>query len=1130
MTEIEIRRTGEKPERRTLAKTQQFVVGRLPFNDVVADDENVAPLHCRIGWNKSAYEVTAATPAGVNVNGWPVQSSVLKPGDQIQIGPVLLVFDPDAAKVAATPEPSVSDMSMFSGEVYSDSNEFASTTDSADKRGQAADPNSLWAQRRPGEQDVLRSPLVLGLLGGGLLLLLLAGVFYALIGRETAVRLHEQAITEVRESRYAQGITLLERFLQRYPRHALAAEALLELDRARVSRELASATPAWDRALENLNALITRHRNDANFGELVQPEIRILAEEIALGSAKTAEQAKLPGLLDLADEARGLVELYGDSAAPPTAALERIRVQTEKAVVAIRQNQALLAALSTMDTALAAGSPAQALQARLELLQRFPGVSSDAELSKRVKAALAAERATVQAVNEEPSREPRSRKNLPDESARIRLTLASHFRSRTDEQAAGRLVLAGIAGGWIALDAGSGEPVWQRSVGLHPPFFPVMTAGKIPGWLWFDPRNNVLELARQDTGQTIWAIELGAAAQGPPLLADAEVFLALADQSVVRLDLERGELTGRVKFAQPVLGPPALLPDQQTLAVVGEAATIYTLSRSPFAGLDVTFTGHAPGSISQPLIVAGRLIVACESDRLSSGQLRIWQFEDRNQPWKDRGSERLPAAVTDAPFLRGAQLVVPLAGERVIAFTLSDEVDRRAIVPVGQYDAGTGYTGRTFVAIGPENRFWMHGSLFRRYEMTTESLRLDQNAIAPGAACQPLQRLQENFYLGRHYPTSAAVIMVQADCERMASPWRTVVGAQPLLIRGGQSPSLQLVTDAGGVFVIPAERLDQGGFEYRQLAEIDAGPTDEVPLRAWSIPGSPEAIVHQPTTGEVWLQSSSGTWAGQWKINQPIVANPVRIGERLIVPFADRLRIVDARNGQSAGDDWVLPAGESESATWLQLEPVAADELVAVDQAGGLRRLQFRDAGTPLLAPLNRLDLAAPVTRQAIRSSDQLLVATDSPELVIVDIRSLDVEQRIELPAAPVGMSALAAADGPGSQGSPAANAVLVSLDSGELLHLPLANGAAGQRWQVPISGGRILHPVISENGALWAAVSDGRVLELNAATGEISRTLRLPVPLTHGITRSGTLRVTVGVDGSLYRISSTDSWSSGEN
>jgi len=97
MPSIEIYHVDGTMQERELSRRQPLSIGRQTFNDICVPEEDVSAMHCRILWNKSAFEVAAANPGGVEVNGTSVTHARLTPGDVIRVGSLDLIYVERAA-------------------------------------------------------------------------------------------------------------------------------------------------------------------------------------------------------------------------------------------------------------------------------------------------------------------------------------------------------------------------------------------------------------------------------------------------------------------------------------------------------------------------------------------------------------------------------------------------------------------------------------------------------------------------------------------------------------------------------------------------------------------------------------------------------------------------------------------------------------------------------------------------------------------------------------------------------------------------------------------------------------------------------------------------------------------------
>src|SRR6185369_16434471 len=247
MVRLEIRYRSGKVETHELSDASTLLVGQNPSNDICIDDPDVAPFHCRIGWHQGTFQVTAATPTGVQRNGSTVSSAALSHGDIVRVGDVDLVVIAEqqpSGQPLTFADVAASDSSLIALKALSGENEIpllsrettrppesnlpAAVLSSQDMPPNGPNPQALQVmlealdkeepkevvpppspadvdgprrrgspppslvertQRklgiravRPGEQQTLRSPLVLGLGGGVLILALAATAMWLFLG------------------------------------------------------------------------------------------------------------------------------------------------------------------------------------------------------------------------------------------------------------------------------------------------------------------------------------------------------------------------------------------------------------------------------------------------------------------------------------------------------------------------------------------------------------------------------------------------------------------------------------------------------------------------------------------------------------------------------------------------------------------------------------------------------------------------------------------------------------------------------------------------------------------------------------------------------------------------------------
>ena len=117
MLDLEIRYGDRKPEVRQISRSQAVSIGRHSSNDICIDEPQVAPIHCRVLWNKTKthFEIASANRDGVDLNGTMVRNSGLKGGDVLRIGSVdLIVRELGAAtRDPTSPPPTLHEQRVF---------------------------------------------------------------------------------------------------------------------------------------------------------------------------------------------------------------------------------------------------------------------------------------------------------------------------------------------------------------------------------------------------------------------------------------------------------------------------------------------------------------------------------------------------------------------------------------------------------------------------------------------------------------------------------------------------------------------------------------------------------------------------------------------------------------------------------------------------------------------------------------------------------------------------------------------------------------------------------------------------------------------------------------------------------
>jgi outer membrane protein assembly factor BamB/tetratricopeptide (TPR) repeat protein len=563
MAKLEIRYFTGDVERREINKTQPVSIGRQASNDVCVDEDDVGPLHCRISWNRTGYEVVAAQAGGVEVNGTPVQRAPLADGDVIRVGTidVALLMDgenaprpavvpvskplpddlfddgPDepapVAAVVSTPsrperksrqrernrrpaaEP-VSDDALPAAKAIPESTrdddpyvgEAGRGDESQDKPGSSSIAARLRKRlhasaTRPGDEEIIRSKRLIMLVVGMAVLALAAGVVWKMVNLNVAEKYILKAEALQNEGKHKEAIDVYTELLNKHPRNKYTNQAFFGRAKSRVEQYISGAAPNWQLGLDAAKEFRKENRNRDGYAEQTAT-LNGYAVKIALGACKSAEQSRLRKYLPIAEDARGFVRQLSATDEFETDFKKAYR-RAEDAVV---RQEHFQAAETGIKTALKNSDISTALQHRLDFLQFIQKYDPPTLLrdegrifARLLKQTMDTERSLIKTAELNRKAETTDR---PERRLTAR-SLTLHSRPTDGLTSDRSQLVVGLAKGCCyGIDAVTGEPLWRRVVGPGRPFFPVAVDVRVPSLLVFDTDFGELLLVERLTGKLIW--------------------------------------------------------------------------------------------------------------------------------------------------------------------------------------------------------------------------------------------------------------------------------------------------------------------------------------------------------------------------------------------------------------------------------------------------------------------------------------------------------------------------------------------------------------------------------------------------------------------------------------------------
>lgn len=957
-------------------------------------------------------------------------------------------------------------------------------------------------QKRPGEQEILKSPFVLTLAAGAAILIVSAGAFWFIIGRDTVTKQMMAVDDAIAEQRYNQAISMLDEFLLNHGRDSYTEMATLKLAKTRIDEQIGGSAPDWEKGLAALNRYIDDCRDFATYPDQY-PMLAEIAEKISLGALETAGKSKNRKLLDISEEAEPKIDQFSDQENLPVEVHVRIKAAREKAIDSIRKYETTQDTYKEIARFLEAKRPIDALKSRRRLLDRYPDLIKDGKLATLLEQTLETERGLVtsEEIDRAASTEDRE---LPVPQP---LTLTLHTRARTEDVSEGRTVFVVAQGCCFGIDTVTGDPAWRRPIGLDTPFFPISVDTTVPGLVLFDTNHQELVLLNRLTGEFVWRQPLGESVSGDILEHDGQLYVPTLGNHLYKIDLQSGLASTRLTFSQPVYSPPVLTRDGQHLIVAGNEAVTYSMTTRPLECRRVSFTNQKPGSMDAPMLAMGELVLMAENDRAGQSLLRVLDASNSETGLPEVAAVRLGSHVRDTPILRGNRLYVPTEGEQFNVFTVSDEPDKEPLSTVAKPPAKSDYNGAVHLRAGADDLFWSASDFLRQFQLTQDALLEDQKKrIYIGASAQPIQSIGRNLFVGRRQLESDAVSFTQVDGEQMASEWRTVLGGGVLAISPARPDTAVCLTRSGDLFQISDSSIGAGGFLFRAegTLELPEGLTD--PLRATLLPDNRIAAVCGGDKPRLWIVNQAGKVGQEFPLSAAPVADPVPIAGGVVVALPTKLSVF----GTSAArvEDFMGTVDKDTEVSWSSLLPQDENHIFAVDREGKISRLQFRTSPSAHLQQVDSVSIGQPLDVKPIVKNGRLFIADAGGKVQALDVVAFEQQATADPGSPAVGVLGVAG------------NLLLVETAQAQLQCLKTDDNLA-RAWSIDLKGDHLTGTPLLNDGQVVIATMNGKVLSINAESGEITRSLQLDQFLENGPVNVAGKVVVTSIDGSFYRIDS---------
>ncbi len=955
---------------------------------------------------------------------------------------------------------------------------------------------------RPGEQKIGRSPVVLLLTGTTIGAFVLAAIFWVINARNQEDRLFKEANASLEQQKYLDAEVQFSKFLQNYPKTQNSPAAKIGLHRSRVEKLIFTNTPDVIKGMQEMQTMITECGELPGF-DGVKDNMRRYADRLAYAGAIVAEVAASAEALEVSRKAVDLLRRYSGEAGIPTSREQFLVERQRIAEGAIAKKLDFKNTLDQIKALLEKGDTIGAVAVRQALIDKYSSLKDDKDVQKMLTDILNREKEFVvrsdlgrDGLKAEAATEP-----LPSQSLALRTQAASDFVSQ------GRFVYAIGLDSCFSLDAETGDPRWKRTIGVDSPFAPVVVKGSETGILVYSTLAEELQLLAEADGHIIWRQSLESRPTAAPLIVSDTIYVTTENNELWQIASVNGRAQAKLKFSQPVYGPPALSSDSTKMVLPGDQTLVYTISLNPFSCLAVSHIPHRTGSVGAPMLSAGRYFLMVDNDTAEKARVQTLQ-QEADGSLTIVASDSVDGQVHDPCLLRGYELFVPSTPQRVTAFRVGDDPGQQPLSLVGANQLEEGTQTDMFLLAGPGGQVWLAGRDLRRLQTKTNSVELDTTTTAEGFHVRPIQLIDESVFLTTRSQQAdlSSTFFTRTDREQMRGIWRTVLGSRIVAMTpatGGES--LLALTDYGESYRIPVANLGKSGFVLDTVSQFRLPEKLSSTIEGLVLSdGRPAAWCGTPEPS-MWTFTTTGQLERRWTLPDPPQVAPAVIDAGAVFAMPGRLHLSGMTGGKTA-EDYRLTQTSGDIQPWKCVVAISGTQVLGITSQNEFIKVEYRPTPKPQLAELSVTKVPQVVELPPAVADGFLFVPTTDGKLLLMQASTLEILAEKDL--------------GGVATATPKVAGGFVFVEVGgvqaKVFRIEESLPDAGA---LPLEGFALAGNPVAVEGGIVVARTDGLLTRLNTDGAPSNAQLSIGQAIQSGIRQVNGQLVVVGFDGSLYSV-----------
>ncbi len=947
-------------------------------------------------------------------------------------------------------------------------------------------------ERPPGQEDLTKSPLILGLAVALGCLLLVGYGLWNVFAKNRADRQFAIANARFEERDYRNAISAFDEFLLTNPSDLRAGRARVLRELADVRQFTSTGGVSWNAAIENAREMIQNVGNEPSFRDRRMDLAAEILKAVGGFADIARSNADAKALAD-ANDALALHAKVADAAHQTLLNKSDVPKRLAAAEAAVAKAKIRRDALAGMAAAIKASNPDAVYASRDALVKQYPDLETDKEIVARLTEANDLIR---KAVTFDPSSHLAESTPQPDPlgpPVSLVLRQVAPGGSPSPATADGPVVYATVQGYLYAVDGANGAPLWHQPVGLTSPFPPIPITGRNPSALAFDARHD--ELVRLDgrTGKLLWRQALGEPIFSPPLVLGNQVVQVIPSGRLVLIDLQSGAIEGNLVIGRPLAGTPATDEAGQFFYLTGDRDNVYVVARDPVECVSVAYLGHPSGSIRcAPARLANFLIVP-ENRDLWEGRWSVFVIDQQGEQLRFVQSVTIPGWTWQTPASQGTIVWSLTDRNALTAFAVGSEDAKAPLTQVAQTVPDNRPSGPAYAHARGDRELWVSSSRLGRFDLEAQL-----NAIAPTWTIErrrplrrpdpdrrparrlraPVRRRAGRRALGRRS------VRRQARLEdRPRRPW-------PLQPHpAGDGGRLTTLATTGPEVAIDAATLRDGGFLEQTLRNPGYFYLPDGPLRLLENDGL-SVLVPAPDADHLLVRENRTSDFRRIDLPAPLGAPPVFWGPDLFVPGLDgRAYLVNPKSGAAEAEPYV-PIFDADQPTRWRAPSFLNDAVVLADRSGVVRRLQrLTEPRLHLDVVGEPEDLRSPIEADPAATTNAVIVVTEDGRVRSLAGRDLSPlgAWTLEVPRA---FGPLAIGD----------NVYLIDKAGGVLAFAP----DGSRLWAADLRDAPPIGPPVVVGDAVWFLSRDGVLQKRSLADGSPLDRLDLGILPGGGLTALG--------------------------